>query len=134
MNKATNRIDKQKKSGLATNGFDKMRVRVVVGSGSCACRDGDQTERTMLGNDGIRLPVTAKLQQKFSRREEVGNVLLTILVLFSKKKAVPSNEMNVTKVIMIGKSMLLAQMSMRFNMCDGQEVKTHPKPTSSSPR
>ena len=67
MNKATNKIDKQKKRGLATNGFDKMSARVVVGSGSCACRDGDQTERTMLGNDGIRLPVTTKLQQK-SRR------------------------------------------------------------------
>jgi hypothetical protein len=84
----------------------------------------------MLGNDGIQLPVTTKVQQK-NQGEEVGNVLLTILVLFSKK-AVPNNEMNVMKVIMIGKSMLLSQM--RFNMCDGQEVKTHSKPTSSSPR
>jgi hypothetical protein len=31
MNKATNRIDKQKKSGLETNGLDKMSARVVVG-------------------------------------------------------------------------------------------------------
>lgn len=67
MNKATKRIDKQKKSGLATNGFDKISARVVVGSGSCACRDGDQTERMILGNDGIRLPVTTKVQQR-SRR------------------------------------------------------------------
>jgi hypothetical protein len=59
---------KNRKSGLATNGFDKMRARVAVGSGSCACRDGDQTERTMLGNDGIRLPVTTQVQQKKSRR------------------------------------------------------------------
>ena len=69
MNKATNKIDKQKKRGLATNGFDRMSARVVVGSGSCACRDGDQTERRMLGNDGIRLPVTTKLQQKIKERK-----------------------------------------------------------------
>jgi len=67
MNKATKRIDKQKKSGLATNGFDKMSASVVVGSGSCACRDGDQTERMMLDNEGIRLPVTAKVEQKRRR-------------------------------------------------------------------
>ena len=71
----------------------------------------------MLGNDGIRLPVTTKLQQK-NQGEEVVNVLLTILVLFSKKKAVPNNEMNVTKVIMIGKSMLLSQM--RFSKYEGR--------------
>jgi len=31
MNKAMKRIDTQKKSGLATNGFDKIIARVVVG-------------------------------------------------------------------------------------------------------
>jgi hypothetical protein len=65
MNKATN---KQKKTVFATNRFDEMSAGGVIVWGSCACRDDDQIERTMPDNDGIRLPVATKVQQK-SRRE-----------------------------------------------------------------
>jgi len=64
MNKATESMDKQKRSGHATKGFDKMSARVVVGWGSYARREGDQTERTMLVRDGIRLPVTKEKNQR----------------------------------------------------------------------
>lgn len=58
INNATAKIETQKKSGLAMNGFDTICATGDVGGGSWLCRDGDHTERIREGIDGIRFPVT----------------------------------------------------------------------------
>ncbi len=61
MNSATKRMDRQKKSGLTTNGLERRIATAVVGRASCEWRDGAHTERRRVLNEGSRLPVTVNI-------------------------------------------------------------------------
>lgn len=76
MNSATKRMDRQKKSGLTTNGLERTIATAVVGGASCEWRDGAHTERRRVLNEGIWLPVTVKIAVRLE--EEGGKTMLTI--------------------------------------------------------
>jgi hypothetical protein len=45
-------------------GLDRIRVSVVVGGSSWVYREVDHSERTIEPSEGIRFPVTEKLENK----------------------------------------------------------------------
>lgn len=131
MNSATKRMDRQKKSGLTTNGLERRMATAVVGGASCEWRDGAHTERSRVLNEGIRLPVTINMSIRLEGEVKLKLTINDFRIIF--KEDCSPEKRNESDKGYNDRKINAVQDARKLSMHHGEHENTHPKPTSSSP-